>query len=146
MEQDAERAARQALCAQLGTIDTSIGFLLLIIAAVLLSYCAVSVQRKGLCLALAGRSEAARALPAVYPIRRKAAAIIVGALGFFLCLAARGARAAAEGDDCAARRSADANLWASILVMAAAMVRLMDLDCAEGGRQARLVEEDALLV
>lgn len=84
-----EEEQKKTLCAQLGVVDDSLFFLLLIIAATLLSFWSVSLQRKGLCLTIQGETETAGQLPPIYPIRHKASAIIVGALGFFLCLALR---------------------------------------------------------
>ncbi|MFQ8759096.1 MAG: hypothetical protein ACLSAF_06245 [Intestinimonas sp.] len=101
-----EEEQKKTLCAQLGVVDDSLFFLLLIIAATLLSFWSVSLQRKGLCLTIQGETETAGQLPPIYPIRHKASAIIVGALGFFLCLALRTLEEAEEGGDCVAKRSA----------------------------------------
>lgn len=103
----------------------------------------VSLQRKGLCLTIQGETETAGQLPPIYPIRHKASAIIVGALGFFLCLALRTLEEAEEGGDCVAKRSARSNLWASLFVLLAAMLRYQDLDFVERC-QASLEEEDTL--
>ena len=94
-----EEEQKKTLCAQLGVVDDSLFFLLLIIAATLLSFWSVSLQRKGLCLTIQGETETAGQLPPIYPIRHKASAIIVGALGFFLCLALRTLEEAEEGGD-----------------------------------------------
>ena len=51
----------------------------------------------------------------------------VGALGFFLCLALKTERQTAQGGTSAARRSACTNLWASLFVFLAALLRLDDL-------------------
>ena len=74
-----EEEQEKTLCAQLGVVDDSLFFLLLIIAATLLSFWSVSLQRKGLCLTIQGETETAGQLPPIYPIRHKASAIIVGA-------------------------------------------------------------------
>lgn len=71
---------------QLRTVDESLLFLLLIVLSVLLSYWGVRIQREGLCRTLQGDAEGAAALPRVFPIRLSASALVVGALGFFLCL------------------------------------------------------------
>ena len=74
---------------QLGIVDQSLGFLLILIASVLLSFYTVVIQRRGLCLTILGDTKAAAGLPDVYPIKRRASAMVVGSLGFFLCLALR---------------------------------------------------------
>ena len=112
--------AKKKLCQQLGIVDDSLGFLLLIIGATLLSYWAVVIQRRGLCLTIQGKTEEAGRLPDVYPLRHKASAIIVGALGFL--------EEAEAGDDCVAKRSARTNLWASLFVLVAGILRFQDLE------------------
>lgn len=134
---------KTVLCQQLDTVDTSLGFLLLIIAATLLSFWSVVIQRDGLCLTIQGKTEAAKALPPVYPIKHKASAIIVGTLGFFLCLALDTLRRAEAGDDCVAKRSARTNVWASLFVLVAGILRYQDLDFVERCQRA-LVADDTL--
>lgn len=98
-----------------------------IVLSVLLSYWGVRIQREGLCRTLQGDAEGAAALPRVFPIRLSASALVVGALGFFLCLALKTERETAQGGTPAARRSACTNLWASLFVFLAALLRLDDL-------------------
>lgn len=112
---------------QLRTVDESLLFLLLIVLSVLLSYWGVRIQREGLCRTLQGDAEGAAALHRVFPIRLSASALVVGALGFFLCLALKTERETARGGTPAARRSACTNLWASLFVFLAALLRLDDL-------------------
>ena len=113
---------------QLRTVDESLLFLLLIVLSVLLSYWGVRIKRQGLCrTTLQGDAEGAAALPRVFPIRLSASALVVGALGFFLCLALKTERETARGGTPAARRSACTNLWASLFVFLAALLRLDDL-------------------
>lgn len=134
---------RDTLCRQLGITDRSLGFLLIIIAATLLSLWSVVIQRRGLCLTLLGNTEAAQSLPPVYPIKHKASAMIVGSLGFFLCLALNALAEAEAGTDCVARRSARTNLWASLFVLAAGILRFVDLNFVE--RCQRGLESDDTL-
>ncbi|MFQ9916792.1 MAG: hypothetical protein ACLRWQ_10755 [Flavonifractor plautii] len=84
---------------QLRTVDESLLFLLLIVLSVLLSYWGVRIQREGLCRTLQGDAEGAAALPRVFPIRLSASALVVGALGFFLCLALKTERGDRPGRD-----------------------------------------------
>lgn len=137
-----EEPSKQELCQSLNTIDSSILFLLLIILSVLLSFWSVLIQRGQLCDTLRGDDEAAGNAPPVYPIKRAAAALVVGSLGFFLCLALDTLRKAEGGEDCTAKRSARTNLWASLFVLAAAILRLNDLDLVERSRQTALLETD----
>ena len=120
------QAQRALLEEQLATADQSLGFLLVLVASVLLSFWTVTVQRRGLCLTLAGEEEQAAALPDVLPARRTAGAMVIGSLGFFLCLALRAWEDARSWTE-AACRSASANLWASLFVLLAALLRFLDL-------------------
>lgn len=132
-----EEARRASLEAQLSTAEQSQGFLLVLLASVLLSFWTVNIQRQRLCLTLAGEEERAAALPGVFPARRTAGAMVIGALGFFLCLALKTWEEAQTGTE-AARRSASVNLWASLFVLLAALLRFLDL-----GRQGAEQEEGA---
>ena len=120
------QAQRALLEEQLATADQSLGFLLVLVASVLLSFWTVTVQRRGLCLVLAGEEEQAGALPDVLPAPRAAGAMVIGSLGFFLCLALRAWEDARSGTE-AACRSPSANLWASLFVLLAALLRFLDL-------------------
>lgn len=115
---------RQTLWEQLRTVDQSIWFIVAIIAGVFLSLNATAVQGDALCAAIGGRAGSA---PQVYPLRHTANSLVIGALGFFLCLAIRTWNEAGRGDPVAAR-SANANLWAAMLVLAAAMIRYDDVE------------------
>ena len=121
-----ETNSRQTLCSQLKTVDASLLFLLFIILSVVLSYAAVGIQRRQLADTLAGNTQAAAALPPVFPIRCCASALVIGALGFFLCLALNTWEEARTGPE-ATRRSASTNLWASLFVLVAALLRFLDL-------------------
>lgn len=137
-----EESRRAQLCAQLKTTDQSLLFLALLVLSVLLSYCSVRIQRRGLCDTIRGDAGAAAALPPVFPLKLTAGALVVGSLGFFLCLALKSVREAELGDDQAARRSASLNLWASVFVFLAALLRLDDLVTAERGQPSLLADDD----
>jgi len=126
------------LRAQLGTVDRSLFFLLLIIISVLISFWTVRLQRQDLADALANRPEGERE---IYPLRVTAAVLVTAALGFFFHLAIQGLDTAERGADPAERRSARINLWASLFVLAAALLRLEDL---VWGQQAAPAEESDL--
>lgn len=107
----------------LAALDESAGFLAAIILAVLLSFRALLLQREGVCAALEGQE----AVPALYPLRHTASAVTVGALAYFLHLAA-GTLGGADLCDPAALRSARSNLAAAVLVFAAAAIRFDDVE------------------
>ena len=139
-----EEEQKKELCRQLGITDSSIFFLVLLTFSILLSFWSVTIQRRQLCLTIQGETEAAAAAPPVYPIKHASSAIVVGSLGFFLCLAYHAWKQACAGDDCVAKRSASTNLWASILVLAAGILRFDDLNFVENSRQSALLEADVL--
>ena len=85
-------------------------------------------QRQLLRAILAG--EATDRCPDPYPLQRAAGAISVGALGFFFTLALRGWNTARAGDSPWVLHLSHVNLWASLLVLAAAILRLWALDAA----------------
>ncbi len=115
---------REALCQQLDTVETTLVFLVAIVASVLLSFWATLRQREAVRLAIQGEDAAARRVGEVYPIRAVAGALVLGSLGYFLWLALRLWEDARCG---ASRSSAWANLWASALVLSAAIIRWRDL-------------------
>lgn len=126
---------------QLNTVDQSIFFLILLILSVLLSFWSVLIQRGQLVCTIEGKPEAAAAAPKIYPIKISASALVVGSLGFFLCLALQACRSAAQDGDCVSQKSAGMNVWASLFVFAAALIRLYDLNFMERN-QNTLVDEN----
>ncbi len=115
---------REELCAQLDTVNTALDFLAVIVISVLLSLWAVLRQRRALCLTIQGEDEAAREVGETGPIRAVAGALVLGALGYFFWLAAEAWLDAGDGDE---RDSARADLWASALVLSAAIIRWREL-------------------
>ena len=130
---------RNVLEEQLGTVDQSLFYLRLIIAAVLLSFWSVLIQREQLEKSLAGNLSEAGG-PNVFPIKLTASALTVSALVFFFCLALRSCRDAAKGSDPAAQRSAGINVWASLFVLTAALIRLFDLNFMERVQRSLVAE------
>ncbi len=118
---------QEELCGQLETVDRSLFFLVLIVLSVLLSFWSVGIQRRQLTDAIAGEPEAAAALPPVFPIKLTAGSLVVAALGYFFSLALNTLQDAGRQTGCAVRRSAWINVWASLFVLAAALLRLDDL-------------------
>jgi len=110
---------------QLNTVNTSLFFLLVVIASVLFSYFATLRQRDAICLTMEGETEEAARVGDVYEMRKGASALILGALGYFLCFAVT---LMEQSDNDISKRSAWANLWASMLVLAAAIIRFRDLN------------------
>lgn len=141
MEEDQKRL----LCQQLDTVDASMLFIGLLTLATALSWRATAIQREGLCRILLG--EAAE-VPDVFPLRLTVSGIVVGALTYFFLLSLDN-RCAAQSQGAVARRSADMNVWASLLVLAAALIRLCDLNfvrrCGENGRIPEEAAEEELL-
>ncbi len=82
--------------------------------------------------------------PSVFPLRLTAGALVIGALGFFFCLALSRQRQARTGGDPVESRSAGINAAASTLVLAAALIRLDDLLFVERSRQQALLDSQDL--
>ncbi len=129
---------RESLYRQLGTLDTSLKFLGLLILSVCLSWRALAVQREGLWGVLLGEREE---VPDVFPLRLVASAIVTGAVTFFFGVTLEGWAESREGDRMA-RRSGDLNAWAALFVLAAALLRLYDLVTVQ--RTQPGLEEDIL--
>lgn len=136
-----EENRKEQLCGYLDTLDTSLLFIGLLLLATALSWRAAAVQRDGLCWMIQGKLTE---VPDVFPLRLTTSGIAVGALVYFFGLALDNRRTAqAQGEP--ARRSADMNVWASLLVLAAALIRLYDLNFVQWcARQSRAVEEEVL--
>lgn len=124
---------RKILNEQLGMVNQSLFYLILIILSVFLSFRVELIQREQLEEALAGKPQ--KAVPDVFPLQFSASVVVAGALGFFFCLSLRVCRDAAQGDDPDLQRSAGMNVWASLLVLAAALIRLYNLGFMEDARR-----------
>lgn len=122
---------------QLGTVKQSLFYLMLIILSVLLSFWSVLIQRDQLENTLAGNPQKTVA-PDIFPIKLTASVLTVSALGFFFALALRTCRDA--GNDPAAQKSAGMNVCASLFVLAAALIRLCDLNFMEAVRRSMIAE------
>ena len=112
---------REELKQDLGMLNVSLMFLLLIIFAVLLSLWSALIQRRQLELALEG-----------------------GDPSKVLCLALDTRRQAQAGGTPAANLTAQVTVTASLLVLLAAILRLVDLQTVEQEQQTPLLEETTL--
>jgi len=132
---------REQLEQGLETLNGAIFFIVVIIGSVLLSWLSLLEQRRQVRSALEG--EDLSDAPSVFPLRLGASALVIGALGFFFCLALERERTAQAGKDPVERRSAGSNGLASALVLGAALLRLDDLLFVErSGQRAQLQETD----
>lgn len=106
---------------ELNTLDTSILFQLVIIAAVLISFVVSLMQRHRLCATINQSS-----IPEypIFRLRSGSSWIVFFALTYFLSLAQK---VYCEADSAVAKRSAFINLGASSLVIIASAIRLYDL-------------------
>lgn len=67
--------------------------------------------------------------------------LVAGATGFFAWVACRSTKKTLRQGSCRAQRSAQANLLAAVLVFAAALIRLNDLELIGRDRQNAALEE-----
>lgn len=139
MRMENTAAQSEDAAAGLETLGLTLGWLLVLITGVLLSFRTTARQRDALCLSLAGEEEAAREVGCVLPTRRLASVLVTLALTFFFLLSLEAEEQARCGGDCAALRSARLNRWASFLVLVAAVLRLIDV-----GELCRQAEEETV--
>lgn len=119
-----EQTGWDALRGQLNTLDTSLLFLALLTGATALSWVTVSRQRGALLSLLTGEDVPELDL---FPARLAVSALVVASLTYFFLLSLETlCTARSQGE--AARASAGRNARASLLVLAAALVRLYDLN------------------
>ena len=125
---DMDEETIKQLRAQLASADASLFFIGVLIASVLLSWHATAAQRNGLCGIL---EHGEQSLPDVSCHRLTAGTLAVAALTFFFALSLNSwVDTVKRGGNLP---SAQANLWASLLVLAAALLRLYDLLCLQSG-------------
>lgn len=134
---------------QLSAVNQSLGFLLLIVFSVLLSFYALALQRRQLIYSQEC-PEKLNELPPVFPIRLLAGAIVSGSLCFFLQLTLQSGREPGQTPE--QRLSSRRNIAASFLVLAAALIRLFDLcelqklsQCSRPEEAASTPEDENLL-
>lgn len=135
---DLEQTGWDALRGQLDTLDTSLLFLALLTGATALSWATVSRQRGALLSLLSGEDTPE---PDLFPARLAVSALVVGSLSYFFLLSLETlCTARSQGE--AACASAGRNARASLLVLAAALVRLYDLNVLR--RTAPALESEEL--
>ena len=125
---DMDEEAMKQLRAQLSSADASLFFIGVLIVSVLLSWHATAAQRNGLCGIL---ERGGQSLPDVSCHRLTAGTLAVAPLAFFFALSLNSWEdTVKQGGNLP---SAQVNLWASLLVLAAALLRLYDLLCLQSG-------------
>ena len=118
-------ASRNTLKGQLSAADQALFFLLLLILSLLLSFRSAARQKAQILDLLCGESSSVTDTEKEFHLRVSAGALVVGSLGFFLCLALN-ALDSTDPSDKSAARSAQVNAAASVLVFLAAVLRLDD--------------------
>lgn len=121
---------QEVLRGELEATDTSMGFLFLIVLAVLLSFVATARQRDGVWLRLRGEDEEAQQAEDVTALRLAAAALVAGSLGFFFQQALE-LGAQADLSDPLVRRLTQMNVISGFLVLLASLIRLFALNLAQ---------------
>lgn len=118
-----EEATGAELGRQLGKVDASLEYILVLLVSVALSFRATVLQRQGLCRILEGEESV---LPDVFPLRLAGSLLVVMALAFFFALGVENWEESRRGND-RERASGTLNAWAALLVLCAALIRLYDL-------------------
>ena len=119
-----EQTGWDTLRGQLNTLDTSLLFLALLTGATALSWAILSRQRGALLSLLSGEDIPE---PDLIPAQLAVSALVVGSLSYFFLLSLE-TLCTARSQGAAACASAERNARASLLVLAAALIRLYDLN------------------
>ena len=119
-----EQTGWDTLRGQLNTLDTSLLFLALLTGATALSWAILSRQRGALLSLLSGEDIPE---PDLILARLAVSALVVGSLSYFFLLSLE-TLCTARSQGAAACASAERNARASLLVLAAALIRLYDLN------------------
>lgn len=115
----------QNLRAQLAIINQSLDFILLIIAGVVLSFYATTLTRKQLLCALCPEKKGCDCIPDPIIFRLISSILVLVALIYFFILSDQGI--CGPHENCVSARSASYNNTASLLVLIAAIIRIIDL-------------------
>lgn len=111
---------------QIALIDQSQKFILLIVLGIALSYFATTIQKRQLCCSIDPCAfDNCNCLPDTYPIRLISSTIILIALVYFFLISDQAL--CGPHDNCMQIRSASYNNTASLFVLMAAVIRLVDL-------------------
>lgn len=131
-----------SLAEALNLLDTSVKFMLLLILGILLSFAALLIQRQQLRLTFAG--EEMDSCPDPSPLRKLAGVITLWCAGFFFSLALLGQESAPKNDR-KEQTLSRVDLWASLLALAAAFLRLWVLE-GEGASPSPVGAESGALL
>ena len=131
---------REELEKALGTVNGSIFFIVVAIGSILLSWLALLYQRQQLRDRMEGACHA-RTAP-IFSLRLGASALVIAALVYFFRIGLRRRETACRGSDPVEKRSSWLNAMASVLVLAASLLRLEDLLFVEESGQSSLLETD----
>lgn len=125
-----------ALC----TLNGSIFFIVVAVGSILLSWLALLYQRQQIRDQIEG-TECAENAP-IFSLRLGASALVIAALIYFFRLGLQRRVTACQGNDPVEKRSSWLNAMASVLVLAASLLRLEDLLFVEESGQISLLETD----
>lgn len=131
---------REELEKALGTVNGSIFFIVVAIGSILLSWLALLYQRQQLRDRMEGTRHARNA--PIFSLRLGASALVIAALVYFFRIGLRRRETACRGSDLVEKRSSWLNAMASVLVLAASLLRLEDLLFVEESGQSSLLETD----
>lgn len=131
---------REELEKALGTVNGSIFFIVVAIGSILLSWLALLYQRQQLRDRMEGTRHARNA--PIFSLRLGASALVIAALVYFFRIGLRRRETACRGSDPVEKRSSMLNAMASVLALAASLLRLEDLLFVEESGQSSLLETD----
>ncbi len=116
----------QTILSQIELIDESQKFILLIVLGIVLSYFATTIQKRQLCCSIDPCAfDNCDCLPDTFPLRIASSTLVLIAVVYFYIISDRAL--CDPRDTCMEIRSANYNNTASLFVLIAAVIRIVDL-------------------
>lgn len=125
-QEETNSSTVNTILSQIELIDRSQKFILIIVLGIVLSYASTTIQKRQLCCAIDPCAfDNCDCLPDTFPIRLVSNTLVLAAVVYFFIISNQAL--CEPHDTCVESRSASYNNTASLLVLIAATIRIIDL-------------------